>query len=97
MSVKDNVRMDDLFYVTSNYYPTTDSKVQRQYASCSLCGEFANIHCRNCTESEIWLCVDHWKDHRLNNISAGNKADNFYPNPGALSAMLPTHSLSLST
>jgi hypothetical protein len=70
MSIKDKVRIDDLFYVPSNYHSTTtDSKVQRRYASCSLCGEFANIHCRNCIHNSTWLCVDHWQDHRSEHTS----------------------------
>jgi hypothetical protein len=63
MNIKDNIRMDDLFYVASNYHPTPNSDVQRQYASCSLCGEFANIHCVSCLDNSTWLCVDHWRDH----------------------------------
>jgi CO dehydrogenase/acetyl-CoA synthase beta subunit len=65
MRLKDNIGMDDLFYVKSNYRSVTDNKVQRQYASCSLCGEFANIHCVTCTANRTWLCQDHWRDHRL--------------------------------
>jgi hypothetical protein len=63
MSIKDNIRMDDLFYGTANYHPITNNKVQSQYTSCSLCGEFANIHCLNCIDNITWLCVDHWRDH----------------------------------
>ena len=68
ISIKENIRMDDLFYVTSNSHSITDNKVHRQYASCSLCREFANIHCVNCDGNRTWLCIDHWRVHRLNHI-----------------------------
>jgi hypothetical protein len=29
------------------------------------CQEFANIHCINYSNNNVWLCVDHWKQHKV--------------------------------
>jgi hypothetical protein len=59
MSIKHTVRIEDLQMAepiwTSN----------RQKPKCSVCHEeFANIHCINCSSSNVWLCADHWRQHR---------------------------------
>ena len=38
-----------------------------QKSKCSICQEFANIHCINCKDY-IWLCVDHWCNIKQINI-----------------------------
>ena len=63
MTIKDKVRIEDLF-ITPNYR-TYDNNSQQQYAKkCSLCQGFANIYCVNCN-SMVWLCNDHWKQHKI--------------------------------
>jgi hypothetical protein len=57
MTIKDKVRIEDLIV----YEPTFTSNIQK--SKCSICQEFANIHCINCNNNTIWLCVDHWKQH----------------------------------
>jgi hypothetical protein len=39
-----------------------DYERQQGQAKCSICQGFANIHCVNC--DDMWLCIDHWKQHR---------------------------------
>ena len=58
MSMKDKVRIEDLIL----YEPIWTLK--REKAKCSICNEFANIHCVNCNDN-IWLCVDHWRHHKV--------------------------------
>jgi len=48
MGIKDKVRIEDLFTTSS---PDSNNK-----------NALANIHCINCIN--IWLCVDHWKQHK---------------------------------
>ena|SRR5215212_7074030 len=57
MSMKDKVRIEDLI-VHEPIYPSS-----RQKGKCSICNEFANIHCVNCKDT-IWLCVDDWRYHK---------------------------------
>jgi hypothetical protein len=59
MGIKDKVRIEDLFITSS---PDSNNNRQEPYAKCSACQAFANIHCINCIN--IWLCVDHWKQHK---------------------------------
>jgi hypothetical protein len=40
------------------------SSASPEKKGCSICKSFANIHCVNCIDKQIWLCVDHWRDHR---------------------------------
>jgi hypothetical protein len=64
MSIKEKVRIEDLFIAPSSSISNNNGQ---QYAKCSLCQRFANIYCVNC--NNIWLCVDHWRQHRINNRS----------------------------
>ena len=57
MSIKDKIRIEDLLL----YEPIWTFK--REKGKCSICNEFANIHCINCKDY-IWLCVDHWGYHK---------------------------------
>ena len=57
MGLKDKVRIEDLI-VHEPIYPSS-----RQKSKCSICNEFANIHCVNCKDN-IWLCVDHSRCHK---------------------------------
>ncbi len=57
MALKDKIKIEDL----TLYEPIFVSNIQK--SKCSICQEFANIHCINC--SNIWLCVDHWQQHRI--------------------------------
>jgi hypothetical protein len=64
MSIKDKVRVEDLFIGLNSYNSNNNNNNNgQQYAKCSLCQGFANIHCINC--NNIWLCVDHWKQHNV--------------------------------
>jgi hypothetical protein len=57
MIIKDKVRIEDLIVYEPIYLSN------REKCKCSICNEFANIHCVNCKD-HIWLCVDHWGYHR---------------------------------
>ena len=71
MSLKDCIQ-EDLFEASnSNASYTNNSQRQQQpYAECSICQQFANIHCVNC-QSDIWLCTDHWKLHKEDKHNSG--------------------------
>jgi len=61
MGIKDKIKKEDL----TIYEPIFTSNIQK--SKCSICQEFANIHCVNCSNSNInnvWLCVDHWRHHK---------------------------------
>jgi hypothetical protein len=60
MSQKDKIKIEDL----TLYEPIFTLNIQK--SKCSICQEFANIHCINCSSSDnnISLCVDHWKQHK---------------------------------
>jgi hypothetical protein len=53
MRIKNKIKKEDLII----YEPIFTSTIQK--SKCTICNEFANIHCVNC-EDNIWLCVDHW-------------------------------------
>ena len=53
---KDKIKIEDL----TVYEPIFTSNIQK--SKCSICQEFANIHCINCIN--VWLCVDHWMQHK---------------------------------
>jgi hypothetical protein len=55
---KDKIKIEDL----TLYEPTFTSN--REKGKCSICNEFANIHCVNCKDN-IWLCADHWRHHKV--------------------------------
>jgi hypothetical protein len=57
MSIKDKIRIQDLIV----YEPIRTLK--REKGRCSICNEFANIHCVNFMDN-IWWCVDHWGHHK---------------------------------
>jgi len=57
MSIKDSVRIEDL-----NVRPPV-FKSNCLKGKCSICGEYANIRCTNCTN--LWLCTDHIEQHKL--------------------------------
>jgi hypothetical protein len=59
MRIKNRVRIEDLIV----YEPTSSFK--REKSKCLICEEFANIHCINCSNNDVWLCVDHWKQHEM--------------------------------
>jgi hypothetical protein len=57
---KDKIKIEDL----TVYEPIFTSNIQK--SKCSICEEFANIHCINCSSNDnVWLCVDHWKEHKV--------------------------------
>jgi len=58
MGLKDKIKIEDL----TLYEPIFTLNTQK--SKCSFCNEFANIHCINCSNNNIWLCVDHWKQHK---------------------------------
>jgi hypothetical protein len=53
MGLKDKIKIEDL----TLYEPIFTSNIQK--SKCSICREFANIHCINCSNNNVWLCVDH--------------------------------------
>ena len=59
MSIKDKIKIEDL----TLYEPIFTSHIQK--SKCSICQEFANIHCINCSNNDVWLCVDHWQQHKM--------------------------------
>jgi hypothetical protein len=59
MNIKDSIIIEDLRV----YEPIWNFK--REKGKCSICQEFANIHCINCSNNNAWLCVDHWKQHNV--------------------------------
>jgi hypothetical protein len=61
MSIKHTVRIEDLQMAEPIW--TSD----REKAKCSVChNAFANIHCINCSSGNVWLCTDHWREHKVN-------------------------------
>jgi hypothetical protein len=54
---KDKIKLEDLTF----YEPIFTSHIQK--SKCSICQEFANIRCINCSNN-VWLCVDHWRLHK---------------------------------
>ena len=64
MSIKGNVQKEDLTISTPLLYYVRKNK-------CSICSQPANIdciNCINCIDKDVWLCVDHWKDHETNHL-----------------------------
>jgi hypothetical protein len=66
-SIKESIRIEDLFNMHVSY--SDDNRIQKQYAKCSICQGFANIHCINCINN-VWLCIDHWKHHQCDKHSS---------------------------
>ena len=59
MNIKDKIKIEDL----TLYVPIFRSNIQK--SKCSICQEFASIYCINCSNNNnVWLCVDHWKQHK---------------------------------
>ena len=59
MGLKDKIKIEDL----TLYEPIFTSNIQK--SKCSICHQaFANIHCINCSNNNVWLCVDHWEQHK---------------------------------
>jgi hypothetical protein len=59
INIKDKVRIEDLIV----YEPIWTLK--REKGKCSICQDFANVHCINCSNNNVWLCVVHWKQHNM--------------------------------
>ena len=53
MGLKDKIKIENLILHEAIF----TSNIQK--SKCSICQEFANIHCINCNNNTIWLCVDH--------------------------------------
>jgi hypothetical protein len=72
MIIKDRIQKEDLFNALNSDASCNDNKLRQrqQYAKCSTCQEFANIHCINCYDNNIWLCLDHWEQHRADKHSS---------------------------
>jgi hypothetical protein len=58
MSIKDKIKIEDLTLYEAIF------TLNIQKGKCSICQEFANIYCINCSNNNVWLCVDHWKQHK---------------------------------
>jgi hypothetical protein len=57
---KDKIKIEHL----TLYEPIFTSNTQK--SKCSICQDFANIHCINCSNNNnFWLCIDHWKQHNM--------------------------------
>ena|GEM_PF-730970 len=57
MTIKNSVRIEDL-----NVRPPV-FKSNCLKGKCSICSEFANVRCTNCTN--VWLCTDHLEQHKI--------------------------------
>ena len=58
VDLKDKIKIEDL----TLYEPIFTLNIQK--SKCSICQEFANIHCTSCSNNSLWLCVDHWVQHK---------------------------------
>ena len=63
---KDAIRVEDLKIYEPIY------KCYREKGNCYICNSLANIFCKNCCNNynnnkEIWLCINHWKQHSIEN------------------------------
>jgi hypothetical protein len=57
---KDKIKIED-FTISEPIFALNIQK-----SKFSICGgEFAKIYCVNCNR-DMWLCVDHWQNHRTN-------------------------------
>ncbi len=56
MSLKEKykIKIEDF---TTLHEQIFTSNIQKR--KCSICQEFANIHCINCSNNNILLCIDH--------------------------------------
>ena len=60
MGLKHKIKIE---YLTL-YEPISTLYIQK--SKCSICQEFANIHCIICgNNKDVWLCVDHWQQHKI--------------------------------
>ena len=67
---KDQERLSEWFEKNDKeYYP-----FRKGSGKCVLCRKFANIHCTNC---DVWVCVNHWREHGLDthNFKTAAKED----------------------
>jgi hypothetical protein len=60
IGLQDKIKIEDL----TLYEPIFTLNIQKN--RCSVCQEFANIHCLNCSSGNVWLCADHWRGHKVN-------------------------------
>lgn len=65
---KDSIRIEDLKIYEPIY------KCYREKGQCFYCNTISNIICKNYTNNshhinnkEIWLCINHWKQHAIGN------------------------------
>ena len=58
--IRDSISIEDLTKVCGTSLP---NETRSKKNECSICNEFANIHCITCIDNSTWLCVDHWRDH----------------------------------
>lgn len=65
---KDSIRIEDLKIYEPIY------KCYREKGICRICNSLSNIICKNCynnynysNNKEIWYCVNHWKQHAMDN------------------------------
>jgi hypothetical protein len=59
--IRDRITVEALCMIPVHCYSGTKKR-----NGCSIYKSFANIHCVNCMDNSTWLCVGHWRDHRLN-------------------------------
>lgn len=66
MRIKDYIPKGDLVNGQNSNasYDANNSIQPQQNTTCLICQGFANIRCTNC--NDVWLCIDHWKEHRAN-------------------------------
>ena len=72
IGIKDKIKIGDL----TLYEPIFTSNLKK--SKCSICQDCANIHCVNCSNSNIWLCVDHWKQHKVDKHTK-SLSQNYHP------------------
>ena len=60
--MNDRLSVEDSIKICGTLLPRD---TRRKKNECSICKSSANIHCVICEDNNTWLCVDHWRDHRL--------------------------------
>jgi hypothetical protein len=58
---KDSIKIEDL----KSYEPIYNC--YREKGNCNTCNILTNIICKNCNYKEVWLCTNHWQQHRIDN------------------------------
>jgi hypothetical protein len=63
---KDSIRIEDMKIYEPIY------KCYRQKGNCHICNSPSNIICISCNK-DVWLCINHWQNHRIEKHERYNK------------------------